>query len=104
MQAGNYVRDDVVSVLIQLIQDTSSLHTYTVMQLYSVAIQDISQQPLIQVGSWCIGEYGDLLISGQCEEDEPIQVDNDTSVFMMTGKEYGFVWVFVCQRKCSNYL
>ncbi|KAK2142509.1 hypothetical protein LSH36_945g00012 [Paralvinella palmiformis] len=75
--AGNYVRDDVVSVLIQLIQDTSSLHTYTVMQLYSVAIQDISQQPLIQVGSWCIGEYGDLLISGQCEEDEPIQVTED---------------------------
>ena len=74
-QAGNYCRDDVVSSLIALIQDSSSLHAYTAHQLYLAVVQDISQQPLVQVASWCIGEYGDLLLQPLPEgDDEPLQV------------------------------
>uniref|UniRef100_A0A673IXX6 AP-1 complex subunit gamma n=1 Tax=Sinocyclocheilus rhinocerous TaxID=307959 RepID=A0A673IXX6_9TELE len=73
--AGSYVRDDSVPNLIQLITNSVEMHAYTVQRLYKALLDDISQQPLVQVASWCIGEYGDLLVSGQCEEEEPIQVD-----------------------------
>ena len=36
--AGNYVRDDVVSSLIQLIAETNSLHAYTTQQLYKALV------------------------------------------------------------------
>uniref|UniRef100_F6UVW5 AP-1 complex subunit gamma n=1 Tax=Xenopus tropicalis TaxID=8364 RepID=F6UVW5_XENTR len=75
--AGSYVRDDAVPNLIQLITNSSEMHEYTVQKLYKAILDDISQQPLVQVCSWCIGEYGDLLVSGQCEEEEPIQVTED---------------------------
>uniref|UniRef100_UPI00398EA4C9 AP-1 complex subunit gamma-1 isoform X3 n=1 Tax=Pristiophorus japonicus TaxID=55135 RepID=UPI00398EA4C9 len=75
--AGSYVRDDAVPNLIQLITNSVEMHVYTVQKLYKAVLEDISQQPLVQVGAWCMGEYGDLLVSGQCEEEEPIQVTED---------------------------
>lgn len=75
--AGSYVRDDVVSILIQLIAETSELHNYTVQQLFLMIKDDITQPPLVQVALWCIGEYGEKLFSGVCEEDEAIQVSED---------------------------
>ncbi|OXB65110.1 hypothetical protein ASZ78_008393 [Callipepla squamata] len=75
--AGSYVRDDAVPNLIQLITNSVEMHAYTVQRLYKAILGDYSQQPLVQVASWCIGEYGDLLVSGQCEEEEPVQVTED---------------------------
>ncbi|XP_061204572.1 AP-1 complex subunit gamma-1-like isoform X3 [Neopsephotus bourkii] len=75
--AGSYVRDDAVPNLIQLITNSVEMHAYTVQRLYKAILGDYSQQPLVQVASWCIGEYGDLLVSGQCEEEPPIQVTED---------------------------
>ena len=74
VQAGNFCRDDVVSSLIQLIQEAHTLHAYASQQLYRAMVADISQQPLVQVACWCIGEYGDALMSGTLEEEEPLKV------------------------------
>ncbi|CAN9503306.1 unnamed protein product [Ophioblennius macclurei] len=75
--AGGDVRDETVPNLIQLITNTSELHSYTVHKLYRALLTDISQQPLVQVACWCIGEYGDLLLKGDCQETEPVQVSED---------------------------
>jgi AP-1 complex subunit gamma-1 len=75
--AGNYVRDDVVSSLIQLIAETNQLHCYTTQQMYKALYSDITQQPLCQVGCWCLGEYGDMFMAGNLEEEEPLSVTEE---------------------------
>ncbi|GFY61810.1 hypothetical protein TNIN_260921 [Trichonephila inaurata madagascariensis] len=76
--AGNYVIDDVVGNLIQLISETSSLHTYTVQQLWKQLTGDLAaKQPLVQVASWCIGEFGDLLNSSEGQDASPVEVTPD---------------------------
>ncbi|KAM9718716.1 AP-1 complex subunit gamma-like 2 isoform 1-T2 [Menidia menidia] len=75
--AGGDVRDETVPNLIQLITNTSELHCYTVHKLYRALLTDISQPSLVQVACWCIGEYGDLLLRGECQEAEPAQVTEE---------------------------
>ncbi|KAI9541591.1 hypothetical protein NQZ68_028097 [Dissostichus eleginoides] len=75
--AGGDVRDETVPNLIQLITNASELHCYTVHKLYRALLLDISTQSLVQVACWCIGEYGDLLLRGECQETEPVQVTED---------------------------
>ncbi|XP_021099575.1 AP-1 complex subunit gamma-like 2 isoform X2 [Heterocephalus glaber] len=74
--AGTYVRDDAVANLTQLIGGAQELHAYSVHRLYHALAEDISQQPLVQVATWCIGEYGDFLLEN-CEETEPLQVEEE---------------------------
>ncbi|XP_067125686.1 AP-1 complex subunit gamma-1-like isoform X2 [Centruroides vittatus] len=75
---GNYVRDDVVGNFIQLISETSSLHAYTTQQLWKNISGDLdNNQPLIQVTTWCLGEYGDLLNSTDGPDLESLNVTDD---------------------------
>ena len=74
MKAGNHVNDEVIASLIGLITQTSELHAYIVQSLYVALQEDITQQPMVQIATYCIGEYGDLLVSGRCEEAEPLDV------------------------------
>lgn len=68
--AGNYVPDDVVSSLIQLLSaETSDIQAYASIELFRGCQEDITAaQPLAQVACWAIGEYGDLLLSYQTDD------------------------------------
>jgi len=83
--ASQFVRDDAVSNLIQLISDTDTLYTYTVQQLFRAIQDDRTQQSLVQVAAWCIGEYGELLLSTDLEEDEPLNVSESDVVNVLAG-------------------
>ena len=63
-QAGNNVRDDVVSSTIQLISDSGpELQASITADLWRELSRDkLDRQPLVQVATWAIGEYGDLLL------------------------------------------
>lgn len=61
--SGNYLRDDVITCTIQLISESTAQQAYITLQLWRALSQDQSdKQPLIQVATWAIGEYGDTLL------------------------------------------
>lgn len=67
----------MVACTIQLISETQSQQSYAVSALWKALEKDTSdKQPLAQVATWCIGEYGDLLLYGPPLEDidTPINV------------------------------
>ncbi|EDV21290.1 uncharacterized protein TRIADDRAFT_50819 [Trichoplax adhaerens] len=73
---GSYVNDEVVASSIHAVSESRDLHAYITQQLYFAMYADISKQPLAQVAIWCLGEYGDLLISGTVEEGSH-KIDED---------------------------
>ncbi|XP_042206051.1 AP-1 complex subunit gamma-1-like isoform X2 [Homarus americanus] len=94
--AGNHVPDDVVSSTIQLISETRSEQAYAVGELWRhLSVAQMEYQPMIQVSTWCIGEFGDLLLNGQADvsvvEAELIDVYQKilwSSQCSITTKEY----------------
>lgn len=68
--AGNYVRDDVIASTIQLISESTAHQSYVSLQLYKAVSEDLmNKQPLTQVAMWAIGEYGDLLLVAEIDEE-----------------------------------
>ncbi|XP_045474641.1 AP-1 complex subunit gamma-1 isoform X2 [Harmonia axyridis] len=68
--AGNYIRDDVIASTIQLISESTNQQSYMSLQLYKALSHDLmDKQPLTQVALWAIGEYGDLLLQAEADED-----------------------------------
>lgn len=74
------MRDDVVACTIQLISETQAQQNYAVGALWRALEKDTAdKQPLAQVATWCIGEYGDLLLYGPPLEDAETPVDVSSS-------------------------
>ncbi|CAI4212162.1 unnamed protein product [Parascedosporium putredinis] len=72
--AGNHVKEPIMSSFIRLVATTPELQTYAVQKLYGSLKKDITQESLTQAAAWCIGEFGDSLLSGgQYEEEELVQ-------------------------------
>lgn len=89
------MRDDVVSSTIQLISETPAQQAYISQQLWQALEQDTAdRQPLTQVATWCIGEYGDALLYSS---DSPVKVgfnNNNQLLFIV----HQFVnWDFVTE-------
>ena len=68
--AGNNVRDDIVASFIALVSNTPDLQHYTMNQLLKLIRDDITQQPLVQVASWSLGEYGEQYVVNQSNHDD----------------------------------
>lgn len=81
MQAGNYVKEQILSSFVRLIATTPDLQTYSVQKLYTALKDDITQEGLTLAGSWVIGEYGDALLrGGQYEEEELVKEVKESDI------------------------
>lgn len=74
--AGNFVQEEKRENFCRVVAATTNLHSYTVHKLYFSMKETLSQEALVHVGVWCLGEFADLLVSGRAvgPEGAPIHV------------------------------
>ncbi|KAK6106410.1 Adaptin N terminal region family protein [Brugia pahangi] len=77
--AGNYVPDEVVSCMIQLISSHAEVQHYAAVQLYRAVQSDfVNAQPLLQVAFWTIGEFGDIIL--RLNDDDVVKVEESSII------------------------
>jgi AP-1 complex subunit gamma-1 len=69
-QAGNYVKEEILSAFIRLMVHTPELQAYTASKLYNALRADISQEALTLSATWILGEYSEILIEGGLVDEE----------------------------------
>ena len=69
-QAGNYVREEILSAFIRLVVHTPELQAYSASRLYTALRADISQEALTLSATWILGEYSEVLIEGGLVDEE----------------------------------
>ena len=69
-QAGNYVREEILSAFIRLVVHTPELQGYTASRLHTALLADISQEALTLSATWILGEYSEILVEGGLVDEE----------------------------------
>ena len=72
VQAGNFVREEILSAFIRLVAHTPELQAYTASKLYLALKSDISQESLTLAATWILGEYSDIIVQGGIVDDDQV--------------------------------
>jgi AP-1 complex subunit gamma-1 len=59
--AGNFVSDETVSSVINLIISTPELHLYTAHKIFIAMKSNLAQEGIVKVGIYILGEMGDII-------------------------------------------
>jgi hypothetical protein len=82
--AGNAVNSgDIVASFISLISNMPDFQFYTMNELVRLIRDDVTQQPLVQVAAWCLGEFGDQYSSNQSEISTEDHLSEDQIVSIL---------------------
>ncbi|KJP88414.1 hypothetical protein AK88_01866 [Plasmodium fragile] len=73
--AGNFIQDHIKNDFIYYVLQNSEYHAYVVYKIFFCIKENLNQYALVQVGIWCIGELGDLLIQ---ENNKNVGPDGET--------------------------
>ena len=78
----HFISDDITSSIINLIVSTQELHIYSVHKLHIAMKSNMSQEALVKVGVYILGELGGDLIANSVQgpDGETIEVTEDELV------------------------
>jgi AP-1 complex subunit gamma-1 len=77
LQAGNFVREEILSSFIRLVAHTPELQAYTASKLYLALKADLSQESLTLAATWVLGEYSEITLqSGIIDDDQTVKVSH----------------------------
>ncbi len=60
--AGQYIPENVIGDTVALVSQNIEVQAYAVRRFFSALKKEPAKKPLVYVGVWCLGEFGDLLI------------------------------------------
>lgn len=68
--SGNYVSEESISSILNLIVSTSELQLYTIHKIFIAMQNNLAQEALVKVGVYLLGEFAPLLVSNPAQDPE----------------------------------